>query len=85
MTRIIIAFSCLLSSIFLWALNDKPPSYPSYDYEVARAHEIKPHRRTIPMEGVPPGFNQLRLTLIVSPTGEVVNADASAAPNILEF
>jgi hypothetical protein len=63
MTRIIIAFSCLLSSIFLWALNDKRPSY---DYDVARAHEIKPHRRTIPLEGVTPGLNQLRLTLIVS-------------------
>jgi hypothetical protein len=82
MTRIIIAFSCFLSSIFLWALNDKRPSY---DYDVARAHEIKPHRRTIRLEGVTPGLNQLRLTLIVSPTGEMVNADASGAPNILEF
>jgi hypothetical protein len=85
MTRIIIAFSCFLSSIFLWALNEKRPSYPSYDYDVARAHEIKPHRRTIPLAGVLPGFNQLRLTLIVSPTGDVVDADPGGDREILKF
>src|SRR5438552_2868730 len=35
-----IALTCLLSSICLGASNEKRPSYPSYDYEIARAHEI---------------------------------------------
>jgi Domain of unknown function (DUF6438)/Ankyrin repeats (3 copies) len=85
MPHIIVAFTCLLSGIFLTAQDEQRPPYPSYVYDVAREHEIEPHRRTIPMEGLTPGFNQLRLTLIVSPAGEVVSADASGAPNILEF
>jgi ankyrin repeat protein len=85
MIRTIVALTCLLSNIFLWALNEKQPSYPSYDYDVARAHEIKPHRRTIPLEGVGPGFNQLHLTLTVSPIGDVVDADASGDREMLKF
>jgi len=85
MPHIIVAFTCLLSGIFLTAQDEQRPSYPSYVYGVAREHEIKPHRQTIPMEGVTSGFNQLRLTLIVSPAGGVVSADASGAPNTLEF
>jgi hypothetical protein len=85
MPHMIVAFTCLLSGIFLTAQDEQRPPYPSYVYDVAREHEIKPHRRTISMEGLTPGFNQLRLTLIVSPAGEVVSADASGAPNILEF
>jgi len=85
MPHIIVAITCLLSGIFLTAQDEQRPSYPSYVYDVAHEHEIKPHRRTIPMEGLTPGFNQLRLTLIVSPAGEVVSAEASGTPNILEF
>ena len=51
MNRTIIALTCLLTSLFLSASDEKRPSYPSVDYDVARAHEIKPHRRTIPLEG----------------------------------
>jgi ankyrin repeat protein len=66
----------LVCSCLLWAQSEQHPSYPSFDYNVARTHEIKPHRRTIPLEGVESGFNQLRLTLTVSPTGDVIDADA---------
>lgn len=83
--RTIIALTCLLSSIFFQESGDKKHSNPSFDYEVARGHEIKPHRRTIPVKGVHPGFNQLRLTLIVSPTGGVASADASGEDRVLKF
>lgn len=83
--RTIIVLSCLLSSIFFQESGDKRRSNPSFDYDVARGHEIKPHRRTVPVEGVRPGFNQLRLTLIVSPAGDVVNADASGEEKIVKF
>jgi ankyrin repeat protein len=85
MIRNIVALTCLLSSMFLWASDEKRPSHPSFDYDVARAHEIKPHRRTIPSKGVRPGFNQLHLTLTVSPTGDVVDADASGDNEVLQF
>jgi ankyrin repeat protein len=83
--RTIVALVCFLSSISLWASDDKRPSYPSYDYEAAYAHEIKPHRRTIPVEGVRPGFNQLHLKLIVSPTGDVLDAEASGDDYLLNY
>jgi ankyrin repeat protein len=59
--------------------------FPSISYEVARSHEIKPHRRTIPVDGVSPGFNQLHLTLVVSPTGDVMKADASGSDTDLKY
>ena len=83
--RTIVAFTCLLSSIFLWASCGKRPPYPSYDYDIAQAHEIKPHRYNIPLKGVPPGHNQLSLTLIVSPTGDVVHAYAGGNSELLKF
>lgn len=83
--RTIIALICLLSSIFLQEPGDEGHSNPSFNYDVARGHEIKPHRRTIPVKGVDAGFNQLRLTLIVSPAGDVARADASGEDEILKF
>ena len=80
----IAAFVCLLAAVFLPATGQTPPSYPSFDYDSARSHELKPHRSTIPLEGVQPGFNQLRITLVVSPTGDVVHADASGG-EVTEF
>ena len=82
--RAIAAFVCLLSSVFLPATGQTLPSYPSFDYDSARSHELEPHRRTIPFKGVQPGFHQLRLTLIVSPSGDVVHADASGY-EMMEF
>jgi ankyrin repeat protein len=85
MARLLIAFVCLLSSAFLWASDEKPPSYPSFAYEIARAHEIKPHRRMIPLEGVSHGDNQLRLTLTVSSAGDVISAEAGGDSTSLDF
>jgi ankyrin repeat protein len=85
MIRVAVVFAWLLSSVCASAQNEKRPSYPSYDYDLARAHEIKPHRRTIPVEGVGSGFNQLRLTLTVSPTGEVIDADAGGDLAMMKY
>lgn len=79
------AFPCLLSAFLLCTAGQKQPSYASFDYDVARAHEIKPHRRTIPILGVEAGFNQLRLALIVSPAGDVMEADAKGNNQLLKF
>jgi ankyrin repeat protein len=81
---LVLAVTCLISGGFFPPSDDKP-SYPSYTYEAARTHEIKPHRRTIPLEGVHQGFNQLHLTLTVSSTGDVVDAEASGDHEILKF
>jgi hypothetical protein len=80
-----LALAVLLSGIPLGASDKKQSLYPSYDYDVARAHEIKPHRRRIPTEGVRHGFNQLHLTLIVSATGDVVDAQPSGNDELLKF
>jgi ankyrin repeat protein len=85
MIRSIVVLALLLSGSLLWAFNEKQSSHPSYDYEIARAHEIKPHRRTIPIEGVHPGFSQLRLTVTVTPIGDVTNADANGDPDSMKF
>lgn len=74
-----------LSPLLLGMCDEKRPSYPSYDYDDARPHEIKPHRRRIPVEGVRSGFNQLHLTLIVSPVGDVVNAEAAGSDETMRF
>ncbi len=68
----------------LWAQSDTRPNYHSFDYDVARAHEINPHRRTFRLEGVSSGFHQLRLTLIVSPAGNVVDATPHGEPDELK-
>src|SRR5579872_6123367 len=80
-----IAVTFLLSSVFPSASAQERPSNPSYHYEVAHTHEIKPHRRTIALAGVDQGFNQLHLRLTVSPSGEVVDAEASGDAEILKF
>ena len=63
----------LLSPYHLQASNQKAEPHPSYDYQTAIKHEIEPHRRIIPVEGANPGFNQLRLDLTISATGEVIS------------
>ena len=77
MVRIVGVLACLISSLSACAADKKTAANPSFDYAIAQAHELKPHRRTIPFDGITPGFNQLRLTLKVSPTGEVVDAEAT--------
>lgn len=49
----------------------------SFDYEIAQAHEVQPHRRTIPHAGIKEnGFSQLHLTLFVTAEGRVAQASA---------
>src|SRR5437660_2815246 len=67
------------------ASQDDGATPPSYDYEVARTHEIKPHRRVIPLAGVSSGFNQLRISLAVSAFGDVTRADAGGEASTLKF
>lgn len=57
----------------------------SIDYDTARGHELAPHRRTIPHEGVRAGFNQLHLTLAVSAAGDVTGAKAEGDKDTLPF
>lgn len=69
----------------LWAQTSQIESEPSFDYETARTHEIKPHRDTIPLAGVGQGFNQLRLALTVSPQGNVIKAEAGGDSESLKY
>jgi hypothetical protein len=85
MIRATAVLACLLSTAGSWDSGEKQPAYPSFDYDVARFHEIKPHRRTIPHAGVSEGFNQLHLTLTVSPAGDVLDATAEGEDKILEL
>lgn len=72
-----VALLCLLPGSWLLASEGQKPSYPSFDYLTARDHEIKPHRRTIPVDGVREGPTQLGLKLTISPTGDVTHAEPS--------
>ncbi|HTC63570.1 MAG TPA: ankyrin repeat domain-containing protein [Candidatus Saccharimonadales bacterium] len=85
MNRMIAAILLVSWSGSLFAQNEKQGKVPTFDYDVAREHELEPHRRTIPQTGVSPGFNQLHLSLIVSPIGNVVNASANGEAKILKF
>ena len=82
-----VAAICLLFSNLLFASNEKPQSSPTYFGDIVREHEIKQHRSTIPLAGVPSGSNQLRLRLTVSPAGDVVEAtlDDGNDPRLLKF
>jgi len=83
--RVVSVLALILFVSPLHAQDREAPQYPCFDYQVARTHEIKAHRRSIPMVGVRSGFNQLRLTLMVSPNGEVLQSDAGGDPNALKF
>jgi hypothetical protein len=85
MIRAIVAFACLLLGAGLPGSAQKPAEYPAFDYTDAVAHEIQPHRRTIPHVGVSSGFHELHLTLLVSPAGDVVQATADGDDDILKF
>lgn len=74
---------CLLSS--LWVYGQVQPSPPTFDYDIARKHEIKPFHSTIPLQGVGSGENQIHLTLTVSPDGEVLDAAANGDPDAMKF
>jgi len=69
----------------VWAQGEKRPALPSFNYDEAYTHEIKPHRRTIPTEGIVGGMNQLRLRLTVSPAGDVIGAEASGDQKLMKY
>ena len=75
-----VCLAIVLLNATIASLSEQPPVQASYFYDVARTHEIQPHRRTIPMEGVGHEFNQLCLKLLISPSGDVVDATATGAP-----
>jgi ankyrin repeat protein len=83
-----VALLCLLPGSWLLASEGQKPSYRSFDYETARDHEIKPHRRAIPVDGMSQEFTgprQLHLELTVSPTGDVTHAEASGEDGDTRF
>ena len=84
MLRAFLAFTCLLASACP-GIAQEESSYPSFGYENARTHELKPHRRTIPLKGIHQGFNQLHLTVIVSPLGDVIQADGPEDGDLSKF
>lgn len=85
MVRPMIALIGCMAGSFLWASDHQSPHYPFFEYDTARTHEIEPHRRTIPVNGVSEGFNQLRLTLTVSSAGEVIDVQAGGSPDLLKY
>jgi hypothetical protein len=85
MIRVLIALACLLSSAGACAAQEKPPAYPSFDFQAAYAHEIKPHRRNIPLVGAEEGFYEIRLTLTVSPAGDVLDAKLDREDKNLKY
>ncbi len=96
MNRRLARFSCLGCLFFFCCLlaadektTDTPTTdktdAPTFDYDVAHAHELKPHRRSVPHTGVQEGFHQLRLTLTVSPMGDVVKARAGGDKDDIKF
>jgi hypothetical protein len=83
-----VALLCLLPGSWLLASEGQKPSYRSFDYETARDHEIKPHRRAIPVDGMSQEYTgppQLHLELTVSPTGDVTHAEASGEDGDTRF
>lgn len=85
MIRLAFTLAFLLLTIFVCASDERPSANPSFEYEVVRTHELKPHRRTIPLDGVQPGFNQLHLTLTVSQAGDVIDVDANGDKDAMKF
>lgn len=61
------------------------PQAATISYDVAYAHELPPHRRSIPLAGVREGFNQIGLTLTVSAAGDVVGAYANTDQETEQF
>jgi ankyrin repeat protein len=66
------------------AFGPKDPIDYSFDYDVARSHELQPHRRTIPTAGVRPNNSiQIQIEVVVSDGGAVVAIKPDAAPEAM--
>jgi hypothetical protein len=85
MIRNLMALACLLLCAGAWAAQEKQSTYPSFDLQAAYTHEIKPHRRNIPLAGAEEGFYEIRLTLTVSPAGDVLDAKLDREDKNLKY
>lgn len=76
----IVVFASLLPGLSLFASEGLASSYPIFDHQTTLDHEIKPHRRAVPVVGMDQeeykGEHFLDLKLTVSPTGDVTHAEA---------
>ena len=84
-TKSIMMVSCAMALTSTALYSGSGPSFARFDYDVARAHEIKPHRRTVPLKGMREGSSQFHITLTVSPTGDVIDAHADSQENAVKF
>ena len=66
-------------------VTPKDSSNPAFSYQDARAHELQPHRRSFPLDGVPLGHHSLRLLVTVSPAGDVVDVQPDLVEDLLKF
>ena len=84
MLRFPATLACLLSALTFASSEEKKPPLPHVNYNTARTHVIKPHRRIIPVEGGGGrGDVRLHLTLTISPTGDVTSAQATGNNNTM--
>jgi hypothetical protein len=74
----------LFSACSLWGQTDAPTALPTFESRAAYAHEIKPHRHTIPTEGVR-YEQQLRILLTVSAAGDVLTAQPGSNSDQARF
>ena len=74
--------AALLCAVLLFCSSDWTAAWasdlPFFDSDSAYPHEVKPLRHIIPTDGVNSGFNEIRLELTVSPSGDVLAADGTA-------
>jgi ankyrin repeat protein len=85
MTRVIAIELVLLIGICRVSSAQLLPASVNFDYQTAMMHELKPHRRIIPLQGVGGGFNQLRLTVKVSALGNVTSVEAVGSTESMKF
>ncbi len=85
MVRMIRCSAVCLYALLVTAICAAQQKPASFDFEAARAHEREPHRHEIPLEGIRGGFNQIGLTLTVSPAGDVLDATANADDELKPF
>ena len=84
----IVSLVCLPPGTPLLASQSVKSAYPYFDYQVARDHEIKPHRRSIPLDAMDQEYtwsHQLRLELTVSQAGDVTRVEASGLDEDIKF
>jgi ankyrin repeat protein len=78
MPRFLTVSALFVCTVAFLSNGERMPSLPHINYQTARTHVIKPHRRIIPVEGGGGRRDiRLHLTLTISPTGDVTSAQAT--------